>query len=140
MLLVEHDHVVQALSTERPDDTLGDCIRIRRADRSQDGVDADTQCLRDEVGPVAAIPIASQMPRLCAPRCRLAQLALDPIRRRMPRHVDMHDAAPFVRDEHDHVQGTQRQRRHREEIDWPDVRCMVVRHDCDGGRRGAWLR
>ncbi len=49
MSLVEHDQVVQALSTQRPDHSLCHRVRVRSADRSQDRVDADPRCPRDEV-------------------------------------------------------------------------------------------
>ena len=79
--LVEHDQVVQALSTERPDHPLNDRVRTRRSNGCGDGIDTDASGTPVEVAAIDRIPIVQQMPRLMSPRCRLEQLAPDPRRR-----------------------------------------------------------
>ena len=90
---------------------------------------------RDAVCAVAAVAIANQVPRLHTPRCRLEELAPDPRRRWMLRHVEVHDAAALMSDEHDHVQCLQRERLQREEVGRPDVRGMILQERTPGLRR-----
>lgn len=63
VLLVELDHVVQALSPECADDAFGDRVRTRRPNRRGDGVDPDALGSLAEIAPVDGIPIARQVAR-----------------------------------------------------------------------------
>ena len=47
VMLAQRDDVVDALPPQRPDQSLSDAVRLWRADRRQDGLDADTACTRD---------------------------------------------------------------------------------------------
>src|SRR2546422_1409178 len=42
MPLIKHDHVVEALAAERPDDSFGDGVRLGRVNRRGDSIDTDT--------------------------------------------------------------------------------------------------
>jgi hypothetical protein len=71
VLLVEHDHVVQALSPEGANDAFGDRVRTRRPNRRGDGVDPDARGSQAEVAPVDGIPISQQVARAGTPGCGL---------------------------------------------------------------------
>src|SRR6266508_5963582 len=82
-LLVEHDHVVQALSPEGADDAFGDRVRTRRPNRRGDGVDPDSLGAQAEIAPVDGISISQQVARACAAGCGPDHLAPDPSSRRL---------------------------------------------------------
>ena len=56
-----------------------------------------------KVAPVDDISIPQQMARLASPGCRLDDLSPDPGGGRVGRHVDVHQLAPTVGDEHQHL-------------------------------------
>src|SRR5438270_8706711 len=62
---------------------------------------------------------AEQVPRLIAPGRRLDQLAPDPGGRGVGGHVDMHQFAPAVSDEHEYVQCLEGEGGHREQVGGP---------------------
>ena len=47
---VEHEHVVEALLAQRPDDPLGDRVRRRGPERRQEGVDPERTSLQQTQG------------------------------------------------------------------------------------------
>jgi hypothetical protein len=96
VLLVEDDHVVQALAAECPDDAFGDRVRTRRSNGRGDAIDTHPSGPLAEVAAIHGIAITQQMTRLVAPRCGLDELAPDPGSRRVGGHVDMHQLAPPV--------------------------------------------
>src|SRR5690242_10382995 len=63
-------------------------------------------------------------------RKRFAELLHDPIRRRMPRHVEMQDSATFVLDHEETVQHAEGRGRHREEVERDDRLAVVVK-ECE---------
>ena len=71
MPLIQRDDVVRALSTQRPDEPLGDRVRLRCAYRSQYGLDTDRLRPRDEATAVRAVAIADQEARAISSRRRL---------------------------------------------------------------------
>lgn len=71
MPFVEHDQVIEAPTTERPDHAFGDRVGVRGVHRGEDRVDAEARRLRDEVGPIATVPIANQVTWLACPRASL---------------------------------------------------------------------
>ncbi len=76
--LAEDDHVVQALSPQRPDRTLGDRVGVLRSYRSELRFDPDTASLGSEVGLVGTVAITDQVRELACPGSRLDELAPDP--------------------------------------------------------------
>ena len=78
VLLVQHDDVVEAFSTEGPDHSLHDCVRPRCPNGGSDAVDTDPEGTPAEVTTVDGISIVEQMARLLCPRRRLDELAPNP--------------------------------------------------------------
>src|SRR5947209_8680245 len=137
VVLVEDDHMVQTFSAKCPDDAFGDRVRPRRSNGRGDGIDTDPSGSLAEVAPVHHVSIPQQMARLLAPRCRLDELAPDPGSGRVRRDVDMHQLAPTVGNEDQHVQGLEGERGHREQISSPEVVRMVGQERAPGLARRA---
>ena len=78
MSLVEHHNVIETLPAQRADDTLGDGIGLRSPNRREQGLDTESGSTRNEGRAVATVPVANQLARLLAPRCRCDELAPDP--------------------------------------------------------------
>ncbi len=68
MALIDHDQVIEALLPNRPDDPLGDGVRIRCHHRGEDAADAQPGGPIAEVAAVHAIPIMEQVSRLATGR------------------------------------------------------------------------
>jgi hypothetical protein len=101
--LVENDQVVQAFSAECPDHSLDDRVRTRRSNGCSDGIDTDPSGVPAEVAAVDGIAIAQQMTRLATLGRRFDDLAPDPGGGRVGGHIHMHQLAPTVGNEHQHV-------------------------------------
>src|SRR5919199_2769072 len=69
---------------------------------------------------------------LLTPGCRLDELAPDPGSGRVRRDVDVHQFAPAMGNEHEHVQGLEGQGRYREQVGSPDVMSMVPQERTPG--------
>ena len=72
--LVHDDDVVEALSAKRPDESLGDAVRLWRGDRCDYRADADALRSRNEVTPVATVMVANEVTLATAPGRGLDQL------------------------------------------------------------------
>src|SRR5688572_10746847 len=81
MALVQHDHVVKALSAERPDDSLRHRVRVGGTYRCHDRHDPDARSVLNEVGAVTAVVVANEISGLCTPRRPSHNLSPDPLRR-----------------------------------------------------------
>jgi len=123
MLLVQHDDVVQALSPQHPDDAFRDRVRTRCPNGCGYAVDTDPSGSLAKVAAVDGIAIAQQVARLLTPGGCFDQLPPHPGRGWVRRHADMHQLAPAMRDEDQHVQRLERQGRHREQVGSPQMRC-----------------
>src|SRR5438067_12649448 len=62
---------------------------------------------------------AEQMTRLATPRRRLDHLAPDPGGGRVGGHIDVHELAPAMGDEHQHVERLERERGYHEQVSSP---------------------
>ena len=87
MLFVEDDELVQTLSAERPDDSFDDGIRPRARYGCGNRIDTDPSGALAEVASVHRVVIMEQMTWLGG-------------------HVDVHQLAPAVGDEHEHVRAS----------------------------------
>src|SRR5438477_12389486 len=72
------------------------------------------------------------MARFLTPGRRLDHLAPDPGSGRVGGHVDVHQLAPAVLDEHQDVQRLEGERRHREQIGRPEVVRMLGQERAPG--------
>jgi hypothetical protein len=129
---VDDYQMVETLASQRPDETLGDRVRLRRPDRREQGSDADPGGAGDERAAVAAVAVVDEVARLLTPRRRRDQLAPDPLGGRMRGDVQMDDPPPVMRNEEEDVQGAEGNRRYREEVGGPDVRCMIAEEGAPG--------
>ena len=78
MALVPHDHLIETFPAERADDTLGDTVRLRCADRRQQRPNADARGSCYEVPSIARVPIADPETRRAAPGSGGDHLPPDP--------------------------------------------------------------
>ena len=90
-----------------------------------------------EVAPVDGVPIAEQEARPAAPRGGLDQLAPDPGGGRVRGDVHVHQLAPAVGDEHEHVERLERQRLDRAQVRRPDRAGVVGEERAPGLARRA---
>jgi hypothetical protein len=90
------------------------------------GIDTDPSGSLPEVAAVNGVTITEQVAWLVAPGRRLHQLAPDPSRRRVGRHVDVHQFAPAVGHKYEHIQRFERQGRYREQVSSPEVVGVVA--------------
>ena len=126
MVFVEDDEVVETLAAKRPDDSFRNSVRTRRVNGRGDRVDADPSGALAEVATIDRIAIALQMPWLVAPGCCLDQLTPDPRGGRVGRHVHVHQLAPTMGDEDQHVQYPERQRGHGQQVGSPQIVSMIA--------------
>jgi hypothetical protein len=62
MLLVHHDEVVETLSAQGPDHSLGDGVGLWRVDRASDSVDADPLGALSEIAAIDSISVSQAAP------------------------------------------------------------------------------
>ena len=77
--LVDNDHVIQALSTERAYYPFGDGVRFGSPNRGEYRFDDQPSCPWIEAPAIAAVAIADEKLRLLTPGCGLNQLLPDPV-------------------------------------------------------------
>ena len=77
--LDQDDHVIEALSSDGADHTLGDGIRLGRSERRDDRRDAETAQVPIEVTTKAGVPVADEVAGLLSPGCGGDDLTPDPV-------------------------------------------------------------
>ena len=100
--------------------------------RGGDGIDPDPSGRLAEVTAIHGISIAQQMAWLVTPRCRFDHLTPDPGRGRVRGHVDVHQLAPTVGDEDQHVEGLEREGLYGEQIRGPEMVGMIGQERAPG--------
>lgn len=115
--LVEHDHVVQALTLERADDALAIPVLPRAAHRGHDLLDAELVERSHDGIAIDLVVVAQQESRRLIEHERLPQLQRRPLGRWVRRDVDVHDAPPIQRQHHEDVQRAERHGGHGQEVD-----------------------
>src|SRR6266567_864407 len=78
VLLVQHNEVVETLSPQGANHSLGTSVRTRRTNRRGDGVDTDAPSALAEVATVDYVAITQQMAWFLAPRRGLGDLPPHP--------------------------------------------------------------
>jgi len=127
-----NDQVVEALSTQRPDDAFHNRVRTRRSNGRGDGVDTDAAGALAEVMAVDCIAVPQQMARLLSPGRGLDELPPHPGSRRVGGHVDMHQLTPTMGNEHQHVQRLERQCGDAQQIGGPEMVSVVAQESAPG--------
>ena len=111
-------------------------FRTRRSNGCSDGVDTDPTGTLAEVTAVHGISIAEHMAWLVTPRRGFDHLAPHPGRGRVRGHMDVHEFAPTMGNEDQHVQGLEGEGGHREQVSGPQVMGVVAQErppDLAGG-------
>ena len=119
--LAQDDHVIEALSSDGADHTLGDGIRLRSSERRDDRHDAETAQPQIEVTSKARVPVAYQLEGLLSPGCGGDDLTPDPLSARMPGDVPVLDLSAIVANHEKDVEGPKGERLHGEEAARPDL-------------------
>jgi len=132
--LVDDDEVVQTLTPQGADQTLGDGVRLGCPDGGQQRLDAEPGGVRDEATTVAAVAVPDEIAGLLAPGSGRDQLAPNPLGRGMGGHVEMHQPSASMGDKKEHVQRVQADGRDGEEVGRPDVRGVVAEEGPPGLR------
>ena len=119
--LAQDDHVIEALSSDGADHTLGDGIRLRSSERRDDRHDAETAQVPIEVTTKARVPVADEVAGLLSPGCGGDDLTPDPLSARMPGDVPVLDLSAIVANHEKDVEGPKGERLHGEEVARPDL-------------------
>ncbi len=93
MPFIQDDHVVQALASDRADDSFNVRILPRGSGSNHDVLDAHGGNCGPERSAVNTVSVPDQMPRHRVPGKGLPQLLGDPRGRGMSRDPEMHDLA-----------------------------------------------
>ena len=99
LLLLDDQHVVQALSSHTAQKAFTDRIRSRGMIRRFEDLDAARCCHPSETGSKLAIVIANEILRRLSIRSRLSQLLCGPRVGRKPRHTNVNHSARFEFDD-----------------------------------------
>ena len=125
MSFVQHDDVVETLSSKRPHNPLGNGVRLRCPKRRHDRLDANGTRATNECLSEARISIPDNVAGLATPRRGLNHLPPRPLCGCMPSHIEVDDSATPVLDEEEHVQRLERQGVDGEEVTSPDLRSVI---------------
>ena len=100
MLLSQHDHVIHALASDGAHQPFRKRILPRALRRGQDFGDVHVSEAMTETFPIDLVPVSDQIAWRRVFGERFQDLLSGPSRRRMLRHVEMHDAPAMMR-QHD---------------------------------------
>src|SRR5437870_3974062 len=141
MAVVEHDHVIEALTTYASNHPLGVRILPRASWSRPHFPNAHSLNSVLEVLPIDSISITNQITWGLILRKGFDDLLCRPRRRRMLGHIKVKDSAAFVRQNNEHKQHAQSGRRHGEEVDRHEVAYVIVEEGSPRlRRRGAPFR
>src|SRR5215510_13066543 len=117
MPLVDHDHLVQAFSSNASDHPLGIAVLPRTPSRYRNLPDTHSIHSRGEVVSVDPITIAHQVTRHSVAGKCLHELLCRPPGSRVFRDVEMQNTSTVMRKDDENVQHTELQSRNSEEVD-----------------------
>ena len=101
MSFVQDEHVVQALATDAPDESLDVGVLPRTSRGDEHFFDAHVSHPPPTGGAIDAVSIAQEIPRGLAPGKGLDDLLGRPWRSGVFCDVKTHDAAPFMHQDHE---------------------------------------
>lgn len=126
LLLMDDQHVVQALSSRTPQKAFTDRIRSRRMIRRFEDLDAARCCNTSETGSKLAIIITNEILRHLSKRSCLSQLLCNPSVGRRARHTDKDHFPRFQLDDEERKKRTKEQVSHLEEVTGPNLSPMIA--------------
>ena len=126
VVLVQHDDVVEALAAQGPDEAFHVRILPRGPRRRLDFVDPHGLGSAREHDPVHRIAVAQEVARGSLPGERLHELLGRPLGRGGVGDVDVDDASPLVRQDHEDEQDLEHHRGHDEEVHGDEAPQVVV--------------
>jgi hypothetical protein len=132
---VEHDHMIEALTSNGSNHSLYIGSLPRRARCRQHFADAHVSHLSSEVIAEDGIAVAQQVARELVKGKGLPQLLPRPLRGRVGRHIEVQDATSVMGQHHKHVKDLETDRGHREEIDGDQLLGMILQECAPGLRR-----
>src|SRR5664280_1313710 len=117
MFPIQHDHMVQEISTYTANPALGNSVLPRTSKCGANRLAAHRLHGRDNIGTELCVPIEDQEAlRLFAAFPSFVQLQLDPKGIGIASHVAVQDSTPVVADDEEAVQNAEGQGRHSEEV------------------------
>ena len=125
MPLIEDDHMVEALTPDRPDHPLGVRVLPGRPSCGLDLLDAKRRYPTCEIEAVDPVSISDEISWNCFPLESLGDLLACPRRSRVRGDIEMEDLPSCVVQDEEDVQNSEGGSRHGEEIDRDDVRGMI---------------
>src|SRR5664280_3036125 len=141
MSAIQHDHMIQEISTYTANPALGNSVLPGTAECGANRLAAHRLHGRDHLGTELRVPIEDQEAlRLLAAFPSFVQLQLDPKRAGIASHVAVQDTTPVGADDEEAVQNAEGQRRHSEEIHRGNGLAMVPQESqpAPGGVRRSW--
>jgi len=135
MALIEDDHMIEALSTDRTDVAFAIGILPGRARCSNDFLDAHVLDAISERPTVDPIAIADQEPRGLVERKGLDDLLRRPFSRGTGGDVEVRDIPPVVTQDDEGEEYAKRRGGDGEEVDRDDISNMVIQEGSPGWRR-----
>ena len=126
MAFIEHDHMVEQVSSTATNPTFGDTVLPRTSEAGSFGLDAEAFDGADDFFVEVRSSVENEMFRGAIVGECFPQLLHDPRTVWMSCDIPVKDAPPVMRDDEEAVQHTEDQRRHGEEIHRSDGFPMVA--------------
>ena len=98
MMLANYDHMIQAFTSNRADQSFGIAVLPRRSRRGRSVTNAHRSNTPGEWLAIDAVPITNQISRRWVPAARFADLPSDPFGGRMRGDAKPHNSPPVVSD------------------------------------------
>ena len=134
MGFVQHHDVVEALAAERADETFHVRILPRRSRRRLDFADPHAFHSARELDAVDPVAVAQEVSRGSLPGERLHELLGRPLGGGGVGDVEVDDASPIMRQDHEDEQHLEHHRGHGEEVDGDEAPQVVVEKRSPGLR------
>src|SRR3989441_8316285 len=136
--LIQHDHMVEELAADGADHAFDEGILPGRTGRRENLGDEHALHPSPKLAAVDAVAIAEEITRRRVIGERLDDLLRGPGGGGGIGHVEVHDLAAMMQQDHEHVEHSEGGSRHDKEVDGNEVG-EVVLEECSPGLRG-WLR
>jgi hypothetical protein len=116
MVLIEHDDVIQQITTTAAYPTFCNPILPRTSDRSANTLDSHRPNRRRDLDSILGVPIEDKKLGSGLIRKGFSQLLYNPQALGMPRYVEMQNAPTIVADDEEAIEDAERDRRNGEEV------------------------